>query len=316
MERKHTVALFFASVVISTVFGAVLPFFGIVSMFVLPAVYGVCLGASRNVLVVLSPVPGLALAGLLWRSPAVAVAGLLFLIPGIVLAVCLRKGASATVISVSTAMAYAVVFGGVLAAFAIVGFGSIPAALDAMVSFVTKYVNDTFDYAVANDTTGTMAEMVKQIPVDKYVASLVMLLPGTFAAMCEVFGYVLSHIARLVIRIFPVPDALYPDRRTITLPTSVAVMFLVSFVVSLAAGDGMVYYVAENFNTALRPALFIVGLSAFRRMMNILPSGRRVIFILFLVMLFVISPPAGIYSVCSAGVIGLIMDYFRRKRIK
>lgn len=316
MEKKHTVALFFASLAVCAVFGTILPFFGFISMLVLPAVYGVCLGASKNVLLILSPIPGLCLAGLLWKSPAVTIAGLLFLIPGIVLAICLRKGASVTVTSLATALSYAVIFGGVLTAFAVIQFGSIKSAMDSLVSFVTSYINETFDYAVANDTTGSMAEMVSKIPVDKYVASLVMVLPGTFIVMCEVFGYALSHMSRLVIRIFPVPMELYPDKRAITLPVSVALLFIASFVVSLIAGDGVVYYVAENLTTVLSPPLFIVGLSVFRSMLKLLPSGRKTIFILFFIMLCVFSPAVGIYSVSAAGVIGLISEYFRRKRIK
>ena len=318
MEGKQTAPVFFVSAVLCAILCAIFPFAGFVTVIVLPAVFGVCLAASFSLPVALSPLPGIVIAGLLWRSLSVSVCGLCLLIPAAVLCVCLRKKSSASVITLAAAVSYAAVFASALIAYALYNYGSLSAAADALVSFMSSYVDKLFAAATdaAADTAAgdALSSLTEQFSADAYVKNLTMLMPGAFLAACEVLGYLLSHAARLAIRILPVPIGLYPDKRNISLPASAAVLFLLSFAVTMFSGDGVVYFAAENLNTVLTPALFVVGLGAFAAMLRSAKTGKKVAFIIFLCILFFVYPAVAVYSVCAAGVISTIAEYFRRKR--
>lgn len=224
MEGKQTAPVFFVSAVLCAILCAIFPFAGFVTVIVLPAVFGVCLAASFSLPVALSPLPGIVIAGLLWRSPSVSVCGLVLLIPAAVLCVCLRKKSSASVITLAAAVSYAAVFASALIAYALYNYGSLSAAADALVSFMSSYVDKLFAAATdaAADTAAgdALSSLTEQFSADAYVKNLTMLMPGAFLAACEVLGYLLSHAARLAIRILPVPIGLYPDKRNISLPAS------------------------------------------------------------------------------------------------
>ena len=87
MEGKQTAPVFFVSAVLCAILCAIFPFAGFVTVIVLPAVFGVCLAASFSLPVALSPLPGIVIAGLLWRSPSVSVCGLVLFIPAAFLCV-------------------------------------------------------------------------------------------------------------------------------------------------------------------------------------------------------------------------------------
>lgn len=237
MEGKQTAPVLFVSAVLCAILCAIFPFAGFVTVIVLPAVFGVFLAASFSLPVALSPLPGIVIAGLLWRSPSVSVCGLVLLIPAAVLCVCLRKKSSASVITLAAAVSYAAVFASALIAYALYNYGSLSAAADALVSFMSSYVDKLFAAATdaAADTAAgdALSSLTEQISADAYVRNLTMLMPGAFLAACEVLGYLLSHAARLAIRILPVPIGLYPDKRNISLPASAAVLFLLSFAVTM-----------------------------------------------------------------------------------
>ena len=313
MRKVSPVAQFFGCAVVCMIFSAIMPVMGVFSAAVLPAVYGVCLAATPNAIMAIAPVPGLILNYLLWRSPATAVIGLLLVLPGIALAVCLRKKMSVTGTCVVCTGTYVFIFAAAFAAVMIYFYGSVPEGIRAFTDFVSQYLTEIL--ARAKELGGGESAYLAQISPEAYAAAMVMLIPGSAIVFCEILSYVISLLARLTIRTFPVPEELYPTERRITVPASTAVLFLLSFVITVFSSSDAVYYTVQNLNTVLQPPLFVMGVRSLAAMLKGY-GGRRGFLILFIIVIFVISPQVGTYSVCCAGMLNAFAEYFARRKQK
>ena len=142
---------------------------------------------------------------------------------------------------------------------------------------------------------------------------MLLVLPGIAAVAIEILGYVTSLLSRLAIKVFSCPAEVYPSPRNIVLPFSYAILAVISFALSLAAGGTVVGYVSQNLGTALCPALIVVG---FGRLWS--TSGRsggihRAVILVICILISLIVPAVAVYAFAAAGVAAVISDFVKSK---
>ena len=297
----------------TVLFCVLFPYLGFVSLAAVTAMTGVLVASWRNPLCFAVPLLGIAAAMLIWKSVPAGVILAALVLSGIVLGLVMRTHRSALSHVLSVVISYAVIAAAAYCICCIVYYGGISNGTAAFADRFTEYVSETFAALAENDTTGTVSALLESVSAEKYASSMLLVLPGIAAVAIEILGYVTSLLSRLVIKVFSCPSEVYPSPRNIVLPFSYAILAVISFALSLAAGGTVVGYVSQNLGTALCPALIVVG---FGRLWS--TSGRsggihRAVILVICILISLIVPAVAVYAFAASGVAAVISDFVKSK---
>ena len=298
--KDHSLITFLVTAILSLF----IPALGIFAMIAVCAAVGAGLAASHSPYRFAAVIPGCAgawLGGMFFETSSVAALGLyvISVLLGFVIAHSAKKhdSASAQVLKVSSLFALIfAVLGGMLIYSE---FGSLTEAGKALGDYLSSGFSATLDMMIKNDTTGKLSTVLGSISPDDIARDIVMITPGILLTACEVFGWIASLLSRPIMTLYGRGD-LRPMPPVITLPVSAAVIFAVSFVISVFSSDAL-YYVLENLVMVMTPAFACAGVTAFRLYTRRSPGGKSVLVVILAIVLVLIQPAMIVYVLAAAG---------------
>lgn len=310
---------------------ALTPFLGFVGFLVLCASFAAAVASCSSVLRFAFFLPGTALALFIYNTmgthPVPAACGLGFvLICSAVLGVAIYRRQSASVQTLAVGVTAAVLAIIAFVSYAMYAYGSVGAALSTAENALGAYLDKVLAvisaaakrYAEGDPQGASLLSVgeLSSIDTSALLRTLILSVPGTFASVALVFGWLVQLLSRPFLALFGRRD-IVTDKKRIVLPLSLVIVYLAfSFISAFSSGETLPAVVAENVANALVPAIFCVGVGYIADFFRS-PRGR---FPTMLVVMFVFSallmPSFFMTLVRVAGVVGTISAGIRSRMKK
>lgn len=322
--RSKNVAAFLAV----SAAAVVTPFLGIWGFFALCASYAAALAACSGALRFVFFVPGTALALFIYNVmgtnliPAGCALGFT-LICAAALSVAIYRRKSAAFQTLCVAVTAAVISIASFVLYAMYVYGSVGAALSAAENALGAYLDKVLEllsaaakrYAEGDMQGASLLGVGELTAVDSaaLLRTLVLSVPGTFAGLALVLGWLVQLLSRPFLILFGRRD-IVTDKKRIVLPLSLVLIYFAFSLVSLFSEGGTFVSVASsNVASALVPAIFCAGIGYiadfFRRTAGRFPAMLVVMFI-FSVLLM---PTFFVSFVRMAGIVGTVSAAIRAR---
>lgn len=242
---------------------------------------------------------------------------------GFALGAALKRRASATAQSVTTAVTVYLLAAAAGIIVSLSFFGSIPDALRAAYNYaveIFKEMMSVFEsaakhYAEIDPNAAAALDLsaYSAIDSDEAVRTVMFRLPGIFAAAAFVFGWVSQLLSRLFLLIIGRRDMITEVRR-LKSPLSLAIIFFVLRLITFfISGESVFFLSSANVVTALYPFMIIIGAGY---LIDIVRKTKNRFSIMILIMFSIsalILPSVFIPVLSVAGVIGTVVDAVKNK---
>lgn len=164
----------------------------------------------------------------------------------------------------------------------------------------TQALTDTF----AKIDDATLRALIDQ---------LINLLPGVICIVCSIVAYEAQLFLAFAYRTVGHGDEIKPQARVFTMSIPAAVLFFVSFVLSLFSNGSLAFAVIDNLKLILFPGFFLLGIGALSQVLRRTAGGVRVALLLGGVALLCCSLSGAISLVALFGANRVILGSLEKR---